>query len=124
MKKLSVIALTLVASTVVLSGCGEKKIEPNNYYCTGSFHGGKYDREELEELARKGKIDNVEDFLEQCRLKKLGSNSEALIKATSDAIKCQHNSFDLSPEEKVENEKCRNAPKALIEKWKKEAEQM
>lgn len=123
MKLYSVIAVTL-AATVTLSGCGEKKIEPNNYYCTGSFHGGKYDREELEELARKGKIDNVEDFLEQCRLKKLGSNSEALIKATSDAIKCQHYSFDLSPEEKVENEKCRNAPKALIEKWKKEAEQM
>lgn len=123
MKLYSVIAVTL-AATVTLSGCGEKEIEPNNYYCTGSFHGGKYDREELEELARKGKIDNVEDFLEQCRLKKLGSNSEALIKATSDAIKCQHNSFDLSPEEKVENEKCRNAPKALIEKWKKEAEQM
>ncbi|WP_406030302.1 hypothetical protein [Succinivibrio sp.] len=123
MKLYSVIAVTL-AATVTLSGCGEKKIEPNNYYCTGSFHGGKYDREELEELARKGQIDNVEDFLEQCRLKKLGSNSEALIKATSDAIKCQHNSFDLSPEEKVENEKCRNAPKALIEKWKKEAEQM
>ena len=123
MKLYSVIAVTL-AATVTLSGCGEKKIEPNNYYCTGSFHGGKYDREELEELARKGQIDNVEEFLEQCRLKKLGSNSEALIKATSDAIKCQHNSFDLSPEEKVENEKCRNAPKALIEKWKKEAEQM
>lgn len=123
MKLYSVIAVTL-AATVTLSGCGEKKIEPNNYYCTGAFHGGKYDREELEDLAKKGQIDNVEDFLEQCRLKKLGSNSEALKKATSDAIKCQHNSFDLSPEEKVENEKCRNAPKALIEKWKKEAEQM
>lgn len=123
MKLYSVIAVTL-AATVTLSGCGEKKIEPNNYYCTGSFHGGKYDREELEELARKGQIDNVEDFLEQCRLKKLGSDSDALKKATSDAIKCQHNSFDLSPEEKVENEKCRNAPKSLIEKWKKEAEQM
>ncbi|MGN0916030.1 MAG: hypothetical protein ACI4NE_06745 [Succinivibrio sp.] len=123
MKFYSVIAVTLVA-TVTLSGCGEKKIEPNNYYCTGTFHGGKYDREELEELAKKGQIDNVEDFLEQCRLKKLGSNSEALKKATSDAIKCQHNSFGLSPEEKVENDKCRNAPKALIEKWKKEAEQM
>ena len=123
MKLYSVIAVTL-AATVTLSGCGEKKIEPNNYYCTGSFHGGKYDREELEELARKGQIDNVDEFLEQCRLKKLGSNSEALIKATSDAIKYQHNSFELSPEEKVENEKCRNAPKALIEKWKKEAEQM
>ena len=34
MKKFSLIALSLVASTVVLSGCGEKKIEPNNYYCT------------------------------------------------------------------------------------------
>ena len=123
MKLYSAIAVTLVA-TVTLSGCGEKKIEPNNYYCTGSFHGGKYDREELEELARKGQIDNVEDFLEQCRLKKLGSDSDALKKATSDAIKSQHNSFHLSPEEKVENEKCRNAPKALIEKWKKEAEQM
>lgn len=123
MKLYSVIAVTL-AATVTLSGCGEKKIEPNNYYCTGSFHGGKYDREELEDLAKKGQIDNVEDFLEQCRLKKLGSDSDALKKATSDAIKCQHNSFDLSPEEKEENEKCRNAPKALIEKWKKEAEQM
>ena len=30
MKKISVIALALVASTVVLSGCGDKKIEPNN----------------------------------------------------------------------------------------------
>lgn len=69
MKKISVIALALVASTVVLSGCGEKKIEPNNYYCTGSFEGGKYDREDLEELARQGRIDNVTDFLEQCEIK-------------------------------------------------------
>ena len=78
MKKISVIALALVASTVVLSGCGEKKIEPNNYYCTGSFEGGKYDREDLEELARQGRIDNVTDFLEQCEIKKLGSYSDAL----------------------------------------------
>ncbi len=62
MKKFSLIALSLVASTVVLSGCGEKKIEPNNYYCTNSFEGGKYNREDLKELARQGRIDNVADF--------------------------------------------------------------
>lgn len=30
--------------------------------------------------------------------------------------------FNLSPEEKAKNDKCRNAPKELIAKWKKEAE--
>lgn len=122
MKKFSLIALSLVASTVVLSGCGEKKIEPNNYYCTGSFEGGKYDREDLEELARQGRIDNVTDFLEQCEIKKLGSYSDELSTLQNKALECNHFRFGLTPEEKVENDKCINAPKELIAKWKKEAE--
>lgn len=122
MKKLSVIALTLVASTVVLSGCGEKKIEPNNYYCTNSFDGGKYDREDLEELARQGRIDNVTDFLEKCEVKKLGSYGDELLTLRKKANHCMFQNFNLSPEEKAKNDKCRNAPQELIEKWKKEAE--
>ena len=122
MKKISVIALALVASTVVLSGCGEKKIEPNNYYCTNSFEGGKYNREDLKELARQGRIDNVADFLEQCKVKKLGSYGDELLTVRKTAIKCKYANFPDTEEEKAENEKCINSPKELIAKWKKEAE--
>lgn len=123
MKKISVIALALVASTVVLSGCGEKKIEPNNYYCTTPFDGGKYGAiEALKELARQGKIDNASDFLEQCKVKKLGSYGEELRNLRKKATDCMYQDFNLSPEEKAKNDKCRNAPKELIAKWKKESE--
>lgn len=122
MKKISVIALSLAVSTVVLSGCGEKKIEQNNYYCTNSFEGGKYNREDLKELARQGRIDNVDDFLEQCKIKKLGSYGDELLTVRKKAIKCQYANFPDTAEEKAENEKCINAPKELIAKWKKEAE--
>lgn len=121
MKKLSVIALTLVASTVVLSGCGEKKIEPNNYYCTNPFDGGKYGtKEALKELARQGRIDDASEFLKQCKVKKLGSYGEELRNLRKKATDCMYQDFNLSPEEKAKNDKCRNAPKELIEKWKKE----
>ena len=123
MKKISVIALALVASTVVLSGCGEKKIEPNNYYCTSPFDGGKYGtKEALKELARQGRIDDATEFLKQCKVKKLGSYGEELRNLRKKATDCMYQDFNLSPEEKTKIDKCRNAPKELIEKWKKEAE--
>lgn len=79
MKKFSLIALSLVASTVFLSACGEKKIEPNNYYCTNPFDGGKYGtKESFKELARQGRIDDPSDFMSQCISKKLGSYGEEL----------------------------------------------
>lgn len=114
MKKLSVIALTLVASTVVLSGCGEKKIEPNNYHCT-------YDREELESLSRQGKIDDVTKYIKECRVKKLGQYNPEMIKLKD--RNCGLELFDKKITE-AEYKKCEHAPQDLIEKWKKEAEQM
>lgn len=121
MKKFSLIALSLVASTVFLSACGEKKIEPNNYYCTNPFDGGKYGtKEALKELARQGRIDDASEFLKQCKVKKLGSYGEELRNLRKKATDCMYQDFNLSPEEKVKNDKCRNAPKELIEKWKKE----
>ncbi len=121
MKKFSLIALSLVASTVFLSACGEKKIEPNNYYCTNPFDGGKYGtKEALKELARQGRIDDASEFLKQCKVKKLGSYGEELRNLRKKATDCMYQDFNLSPEEKAKNDKCRNAPKELIEKWKKE----
>ena len=123
MKKFSLIALSLVASTVVLSACGEKKIEPNNYYCTNPFDGGKYGtKESFKELARQGRIDDPSDFMSQCISKKLGSFGEELRNLRKKATDCMYQDFNLSPEEKAKNDKCRNAPKELIAKWKKEAE--
>lgn len=113
MKLYSVIAVTLVA-TVTLSGCGEKKIEPNNYHCT-------YDREELESLSRQGKIDDVTKYIKECRVKKLGQYNPEMIKLKD--RNCGLELFDKKITE-VEFKKCERAPQDLVEKWKKEAEQM
>lgn len=69
MKKFSLIALSLVASTVVLSGCGEKKIEPNNYYCTTSVVAGGFGREELEALAKKVELIMLMNLFSNARLR-------------------------------------------------------
>ena len=119
MKKFSLIALSLVASTVVLSGCGEKKIEPNNYYCTTSVVAGGFGREELEALAKKGRIDNAYEFIQQCKAKKLGRYSEEFKKLDENTYKCKMDFLD----KKISGDalkKCENAPQALFEKWKKE----
>lgn len=121
MKKISVIALALVASTVVLSGCGDKKIEPNNYYCTSSIVEGGFDLEELDALAQKGQIDDASEFILQCKVKKLGSYSDEFIKLDKNVYKCKMDFLD----KKISGEalkKCENAPQELFEKWKKEAE--
>lgn len=119
MKKFSLIALSLVASTVVLSGCGEKKIEPNNYYCTTSVVAGGFGREELEALAKKGRIDNAYEFIQQCKSKKLGRYSEEFKKLDENTYKCKIDFLDRKIGEE-ELKKCQNAPQALFEKWKKE----
>ena len=121
MKKLAVIALTLEASTVVLSGCGEKKIEPNNYYCTTSVVAGGFGREELETLAQKGRIDNAYEFIQQCKAKKLGRYSEEFKKLDENTYKCKMDFLDKKIGEEA-LKKCENAPQELFEKWKKEAE--
>lgn len=56
------------------------------------------------------------------RDQKLGSYSDELSTLQNKALECNHFRFGLTPEEKVENDKCINAPKELIAKWKKEAE--
>ena len=116
MKKIGVIALALVTS-VVLSGCGDKKIEPNNYYCTKSIDGGDYSSYELGKLAEQGRIESVKEFYKQCRIKKLGSNNEEFIKAKKESLGCMYSS-DMSAEDK---KKCQSAPQDMIKKWKKEA---
>ena len=60
--------------------------------------------------------------MSQCISKKLGSYGEELRNLRKKATDCMYQDFNLSPEEKAKNDKCRNAPKELIEKWKKEAE--
>lgn len=119
MKKFSLIALSLVASTVFLSACGEKKIEPNNYYCTSSVVAGGFDREELEALVQKGRIDNAYEFMQQCKTKKLGSYSEEFKNLDENTYKCKIDFLDRKIGEE-ELKKCQNAPQALFEKWKKE----
>lgn len=119
MKKFSLIALSLVASTVVLSGCGEKKIEPNNYYCTSSVVAGGFDREELESLVQKGRIDNAYEFMQQCKTKKLGSYSEEFKNLDENTYKCKMDFLDKKIDEDA-LKKCENAPQELFEKWKKE----
>ena len=119
MKKISVISLSLVATSVALSGCGEKKIEPNNYYCTTSVVAGGFDREELEALAQKGRIDDAYEFIQQCKAKKLGRYSEEFIKLDENTYKCKMDFLD----KKIDGDalkKCENAPQELFEKWKKE----
>lgn len=119
MKKFSLIALSLVASTVFLSACGEKKIEPNNYYCTSSVVAGGFDREELESLVQKGRIDNAYEFMQQCKTKKLGSYSEEFKNLDENTYKCKMDFLDKKIDEDA-LKKCENAPQELFEKWKKE----
>lgn len=97
----------------------QKKIEPNNYLCTGAdpFNGNLKVNKLLEEFESKGQIESLRLFSSKCEEEKLGMYNDEYKKLSKKMRQAVMMDGVNSPKYKEYNAQMQN----LTSKWKEEA---